>query len=134
MAVDAAAHVLRLLALQQMRHAAGELDHLDAALHRTGGVGERLAVLLAGKLCQLVAMLLHQFAEAGEDAGAAQWRGFAPGREGRLGRRHRRIDIGPGGQRDLVDHLARGRVEDVAGTAVLGLHALAIDPQVQQVD
>ena len=36
-----------VLALQQVRDAAGELDHLDAALHRALGVGQRLAVLLA---------------------------------------------------------------------------------------
>ena len=51
-AVDAAADVLGMLALEQMRSAAGELDHFDAALHRAGGVGQGLAVLLADERCE----------------------------------------------------------------------------------
>ena len=44
--VDRGADVLRVLALEELRDAAGELDHLDAALHRAHRVGQRLAVLL----------------------------------------------------------------------------------------
>ncbi len=40
------ADVLGVLALEQVRDAAGELDHLDAALHRAHRVGQRLAVLV----------------------------------------------------------------------------------------
>ncbi len=43
--VDAGAGALGVLALHQVRHAAGELDHLDAALDVALGVGQRLAVL-----------------------------------------------------------------------------------------
>ncbi len=131
MAVDAAADVLRLLALQQMRHAAGELDHLDAALHRAGGVGQRLAMLFRSQLREFVAVLLHQLAEAGEDARAPQRRGLAPGREGRFGRRHRGIDIVLARQRHLADHLAAGRIEHVAHAAAGRLDALTIDPEMQ---
>ena len=43
--IDAGADVLAELALEQLRDAAGELDHLDAARDLALGVGERLAVL-----------------------------------------------------------------------------------------
>ena len=46
------ADVLRVLALEQVRDAAGELDHLDAALHRAHRVGQRLAVLVGDDLGQ----------------------------------------------------------------------------------
>ena len=54
-----------------------------------------LAVLFRGQLREFVAMLLHQFAKAGEDARPAQRRGLAPGRERGPGRRHRGIDSRP---------------------------------------
>ena len=52
------ADVLRVLALQQVRDAAGELDHLDAALHRAHRVGQRLAVLLGDERGELLLVFL----------------------------------------------------------------------------
>ena len=40
------ADVFRMLSLEELRDAAGEFDDLDAALHRSHRVGQRLAVLL----------------------------------------------------------------------------------------
>jgi len=46
--------------LQQVRDAAGELDHLDAALHRAHRVGQGLAVLLGDERCNFTLVLLQQ--------------------------------------------------------------------------
>ena len=60
--VDLRADVLGVLALEQMRDAAGELDHLDAALHRAHRVGQRLAVLLGDDCASAFWLLLQQTA------------------------------------------------------------------------
>ena len=73
-AVHVGADVLAELALQQMRNARGELDHLDAARDLAFGVGERLAVLLRDDLREVLAVRVHQLAEAHQDARAAQRR------------------------------------------------------------
>jgi hypothetical protein len=129
MAVHAAPHVFRMLALEQMGRAGGELDHLDAALHRTRGVGQGLAMLLARQLHQLIAVLLHQFAEAGEDAPAPQRRRRAPAGKGRPRRPHRALDIGRAGQGDLAHDLAGRRVEHVAAAPAGSGLTLTIDPE-----
>ena len=51
-------HVLREPALEQVRDAAGELDHLEPAGHLAGRVGGDLAVLGADQLGQLAGVLL----------------------------------------------------------------------------
>jgi hypothetical protein len=131
MAVDTAADVLGFFALEQVRHAAGELDHLDAALHRAGRVGQGLAVLLRGEPRQFVAVLFHQLAETGEDAGTAQRRGVAPGGESGLGCRHCGIDVGSVGQWNQADQFAGGRVEHLAHAAARRLDTLTVDPEMQ---
>ena len=86
LAVNAAGDVLQRLAHEQGRHAAGELDHLDAALHVAARLDEGLAVLAGVAADQLIEVLLQQRLEAEEDAGAVGRRRFPPGR----GRRPRR--------------------------------------------
>ena len=57
--VDAGAGAFGVFALQQMRDAAGELDHLEAALDVALGVGEGLAVLGGQQPGEVVVFLLR---------------------------------------------------------------------------
>ena len=54
----------------------GELDHLDAARDLAFGIGERLAVLLRDDAREVLALRIHEVAEAHHDARAAlpSWR------------------------------------------------------------
>ena len=88
MAANPRADVLGDFALQQLRRAGGELDHLDPARSRPG-VGVDLAMLGGDGLGEPRLVLLQQPQEAVEDAGAAQGRGHRPGREGGAGEVHR---------------------------------------------
>ena len=128
MAIHASTDVLGMLALEQMRRADGELDHLDAALHRTGSVFQCFAVLFTGELSQFGAMDFKQIAEFVQDTAAAQRRGFAPGRKGCLGGLHRIDYVIAAGQWHLPDHLAGSRVGYVGQAAAAAFGALAIDP------
>ena len=60
----------REVALQQLRHAARELDALEAALHLTGRVGERLAVLGGDHRGQLLLAAHHRLAHREQQVGA----------------------------------------------------------------
>ena len=68
--VDAGAGAFGVLALEQVRDAAGELDDLEAALDVALGVGDGLAVLAREQLGELVVVALHQLQELHQDAGA----------------------------------------------------------------
>ena len=80
--VDAGAGAFGELALQQVRNAAGELHHLEAALDVALGVGEGLAVLGGQQPGEVVVFGLHQLEELEHDAGAALRIGRGPGRLG----------------------------------------------------
>ena len=105
-AVDVGADVLGDLALQQMRDADGELDHLEAAGHFAERVVVGLAVLGRDQLGDLVGVLHQQELELVEDARAAQRRRLRPGRPGRLGDGD-----------DLADLLGRGERHPLLGDA-----------------
>jgi hypothetical protein len=64
--VDAGRDLLGVVALEQLRNAAGELDDVDAARDLALRVGEHLAVLGGDHRGQRVAVLVHQLQE-GED-------------------------------------------------------------------
>jgi hypothetical protein len=78
--VDLRADVLGVLALEQMRDAAGELDHLDAALHRAHRIGQRLAVLLGHYAGKILLVSLQQLKKLLHDASPPQRRRVAPRR------------------------------------------------------
>ena len=112
--VHRGADVLRVLALQQLRDAAGELDHLDAALHRAHRVGQRLAVLLGDEPrdCFLVLLAAEPGISASRARGAAS--AFAPFRERGGGGLHRGIDDSDRAIGHALRDLAGGRVVDLA--------------------
>ena len=130
-AVDVGADVLAELALQQMRNAGGELDHLDAARDRALGVGERLAVLLRDDLREVLLVRLHQLAKAHQHARAAQRRRRAPGGQRRRRGLHRRVDVGRVAERHVADHLAGGGIGDFAVARRARGHRASADPQRQ---
>ena len=67
------------------------------------GVGGHLAVLGGQERGQLLAtVLVDQVPDAEHDLGALGERRRAPGREGRLGGRDRRVDLVDGGEVDLA--------------------------------
>ena len=126
--VDPGADVLAELALEQLRDAARELDHLDAAHDLALGVGERLAVLGADQVGQLVNLLLEQVLEPEHDARAAQRGDRRPFGQGFPCGLHRSIDLGGAGERHASRLLADRRIEDVAVTAARAGHAPAAEP------
>ena len=97
-----------------MRNAAGELDHLEAALHLAIGVGQDLAVLPGDDGGEFLAVALQQFLEFEHHAGAAQRRGGSPGGPCGGGGGDGGVDFGGAGQSDASDYLAGGRIVDVA--------------------
>ncbi|MNC90466.1 hypothetical protein D3C83_65670 [compost metagenome] len=82
-----------MLALDEMRNAHGEFDHLDAALDRTDRIAQRLAVFVGDEARQLFAVRIQQLAVAHQYACAAKGRRVAPLRIGRLRGGHRGIDV-----------------------------------------
>src|SRR5262249_14765727 len=125
--VDAGSGAFRELALEQVRNAAGELDHLEAALDVALGVGEGLAVLGGEERRELVVLLLHQLEEPEHDPGAALRIGGGPGglRGGRVG--DRLLDLALAGEGHLGLDLARVGVEHVASASRPALDLLAAD-------
>ncbi len=93
-AIHAGADRLGELALQEMRDAAGELDHLEPAHQRAARVRQHLAVLGGDHRGQLVGVLLDQLLELEHDAGTAQRRRGGPAGEGLARGRDRRVDLG----------------------------------------
>ena len=107
----------REVALQQLRHAARELDALEAALHLAGRVGQRLAVLRGDDRGQLVLAAHHRLAHREQHVGALAERAVAP-RPLRLDRdRDGRVHLLDGGEIDLRGDGSGGRVVDGAGAA-----------------
>ena len=91
--IDVGADVFAVLAFHEVRNAHGEFDHLETALDRARGVGERLAVLFGDEARELFAMRVDQLAIAHEDARAPQRRRVAPRGKRRFRRGHRRVDV-----------------------------------------
>ena len=112
-AVDIAGDLRRILALQRMRDAAGELDHLDAARDLALGVVEGLAVLRGNQRRQLVKVGLDQVTEVEHHLRTAGWRGAGPARKGGSGSRNGVADLGQAGQRHRCNGRAGGRIEHI---------------------
>ncbi len=106
----------RIFALERLRDAAGELDHLEPALDVALGVGDDLAVLGRQDLRELIHVALDQFLELEHDAGAALRVGRGPFRLGGAGGVHRALEVGGAAEADAGLDLALVGVEHVART------------------
>ena len=110
-----------------MRRADAELDHLHAALHVAARIGERLAMLAADRLGQLVHVAVDQAHIFHHDARAflrVDGRPFLL----RLCRiRNGLIQLRDRGERRFRLHFAGGRIVDVGKAARHALDVLAID-------
>jgi hypothetical protein len=129
MAVDAGADFLAVFTLDEMRYAHRELDDFDAALHRAGGIGERLAVFCRNQFRQFVLVRVEQLAKFHQDARAAQRRRVAPAGKRAACRLHRSVDVGRVAERHAPGDLPRRRIGDVARARARGVLLLAVYPQ-----
>ena len=77
-AVDLGADIAAVLALEQMRNAAGEIDDVDAAGKFAERVGVRLAVLLRDRAGDRVGVTIQQLLEAEHVLDALERRRGAP--------------------------------------------------------
>ena len=105
---------LGVFALEDMRDAAGELDHLEPALDVAPGVGDDLAVLARQQLRERLEVGLDQLLELEQDARPALGVGRGPGGLGGLRGGDRAVEIGLRAERDLRLDLAGVGVEHVA--------------------
>jgi len=126
--VDALADLLGQLALEQLRNAAGELDHVDAPRQLPARVGEDLPVLGGDQPAEHVRPGLRELAEAEQDPGANHWRRARPRREGRGRGAHRSVHLGRGCERDLAAPRTGGRIEHVPQAVALARGGAAADP------
>jgi hypothetical protein len=125
--IDAGPGAVGEFALEQVRDATGELDHLEAALNVALGIGDGLAVLGGEELGERIVLLLHQFQELEQHARAALRIGRGPGRLRRLGIGDGLLHLRFGREGDLGLDLAGIRVEHVAAAAGRSRHGLAAD-------
>ena len=93
MDVGVGRHLLGVRALQEVRDAARELDHLQPARHLAERVGHDLAVLGADDPREVVLALLGDLTEREHDSGATPERGVAPVLERGPRRLHGGIDV-----------------------------------------
>ena len=89
---------LGIFALQRVRDAAGELDHLEAALDVALGVGDDLAVLGGEQEGEIVHVGLDQRLELEHHPGAALRVGRGPGGQGLAGGGDRALEVGGGAE------------------------------------
>ena len=128
-AIDAGADLFAVLAFDQMRYTHRELDYFNAALHRAGGIRQRLAMLGRDQARELILVGVEQLAKAHQDARAAQCRRIAPSRKRALRCLHRRIDIGRVAERHALGDLPGRRVGDVARARARCWFVFAVYPQ-----
>ena len=116
-AVDVGRHVLGELALEEVRQAAGELDHLESAADLAHRVRQHFAVLARQDLGEVALAALDELAEGEEDARPGSERRPAP-RSCGVGRRgDRRIDRRRIGKGDPRAWFAARGIVDVAPPA-----------------
>jgi hypothetical protein len=125
--VDAWTGAFDIFALHQVRNAAGEFDHLEAALNVVLGIGNCLAVLARQPVRELVVIALREFEELHHDAGAALRIGRASFWLRRQGVLDRRAQFALRGQRDLRLNVDRHRFKHVGKSARLSYDFLAAD-------
>jgi hypothetical protein len=123
--VDAGAHLVGEVALQQLRRAARELDDVDAAGDLALGIGEDLAVLRRDHGRQPVAVPVHELEEGVQHPRPPDGRRVGPGGKRGAGRGDRALHFFRRGEADLPHHRARGRVVHRLGAARAGDGAAA---------
>jgi hypothetical protein len=96
-----------------VRDAAGEFDHLQAALDIALGIRNGLAVFARQAVRELVIIALGQFEELHHHARAALRIGVGPLHLRRLGVLHGGANLGLGGQRHLGLDVTCHRLENV---------------------
>jgi len=116
-AVDIAADVHRVLALEQMRNAAGEFHYFQTAGDFALRIRQDLAMLGGDDRGQIACVAFQQFLELEHHPRAIQRRGVGPGRECGGGGIDGGADIIGRCQRHASGDLAGGGIEDV-GIAV----------------
>ena len=125
-AVHASPHLRRVLALEQVRNAAGELHHFQAAGDFAARVGQGLAVLGGDRPGQRVGIALDQRPQPEHHPRTLQRRRRRPVGKRRLRRGHGRLHVIGARQRHARADLAAGGVEYIAVPgAVAGLFAAA---------
>jgi hypothetical protein len=127
LAVDAARHV-DLLAGGEVGQGGAELHALDALAHRTQGLGDGLAVLVAEQPRQLVLVPLHDLLDPVQDLGPLLHGGGLPGREGRRRRLRRRVHVVGAAEGQASDLLAVAGVVDAQGLTRGRVLPLPTDP------
>ena len=117
-----------VLALEQRRDAARELDDLQSALHLALRVREHLAVLVGDDLREVADAGVDQLAEREQHLHPLRQRRLAPRLErGRRGA-HRRSDVGCARQQHFRLLCPGGRVPHRAGAGALARDRFAADP------
>ena len=111
-AVDVRPDIAAVLALQEMRDAAGEIDHVDAAGKLAERVFMRLAMLVGDRPCDVVGMTIEKLLEAEHGLDALQRRRRAPGHRRFLGGGDGLIHVRDARQRQRGDLLARRGIVD----------------------
>jgi hypothetical protein len=120
--------LLGVAALEEGRHAGGELDVLEAPGHLAGRVGQDLAVLGGHDRGEIVRAVVEQLAHREEHRRPARQRRLAPLDGGLTGARHGGVDVRGRGQQHLAGDLAGGRVVDAGGSRRGQFGAAATDP------
>ncbi len=113
--VDARPGIVGILALEQLRHAAGIFDVLDAALEFAHGIVEHLAVLFTDQGADLLSIPFQQCLEAIHDLSALGGRHGAPGGQGIPGGLYRALHDGGIGQWQTAHGLRGSRIEHIQG-------------------
>ena len=126
--VDAGAGTVGEIALEQMRRADAELDHLEAALHIALGIGKGLAMLAADGQRQLIHVAVDQPHKRHHHAGAALGVGRTPSDLGAGGRGDGGVKLGFGGQGNAALNFACCGVHDIGAAARCAGDMLAVDP------
>ncbi len=109
--VDTGGDPRRVAPLEQVRYAARELDHLEAAGHLAQCVGQDLAVLGGDDRGELPPPLVEQLAEGEQDLGPPGQRRGAPVGEGRPRRLHRLLHDLDGREVDRAAQRSSGGIE-----------------------
>ena len=104
--------VLQGLAHQQRGHTAGELDHLDAALHVAARFDERLAMLARVAADDVLKIFVHQHLETAKNPRAFDRRRFHPRGERGMRGLDGGVCVREISNRTFRNHFADGRIEN----------------------
>src|SRR5262245_17626495 len=132
-AVDLGTDIAAVLALDEMRNATGEIDHIDAAGQFAARVFMRLAVLARNRPRDLIRVAVEQLLETKHEFRSLKGRGRAPRACRILRRRYRRIHFIGGREREGGDLLAGRGIEHGRDAPRLRLDLAAADCVVNSV-